>query len=291
MDVNSAAALDAKNMYCLTGTLKVVEQGLGGVFKFLGVKKAGVVSYTEQDTSEVQSWITSSMAREGVALSATTVVPDIDTAPGPAIATVVTSGATGVVLGFGAAGLAPAIQYTVNTYPGVKMVLPSYSYNGSFVSGIPISDLVGLGVAAWQQPITAMQVPGVKEYWDQYGHTVSASSGFRYYDNSILAWLGTKFILNVANTVHGSFSHSSLLAALHSANNINMYGIMPPYTSADRGKNGAVACSPYNADVVETTHLVSGSGQSTPIQVAAHPGVFNNPVTGKVAYVDPGFKA
>jgi hypothetical protein len=106
---------------------------------------------------------------------------------------------------------------------------------------------------------------------------------FSNYDNSLLAWLGMNFIINVANTVHGSFSAKSMLKALQSAKNVNMYGLLPPYTSANRGKHGAVPCSPYFLDVQE--HV------SNSLQAANHPGVFVNPLTGKTVYVDPGFKA
>ena len=54
-------------------------------------------------------------------------------------------------------------------------------------------------------------------------------------------------------------------------------------TASERGANGAVACSPYHAFAPEK--LKDG------LQVASPPGVFLDPLTGKTAYVDPGFTA
>ena len=106
---------------------------------------------------------------------------------------------------------------------------------------------------------------------------------FRHFDFVVLTWLGIHFIANVADTTSGPVTKASMLQALKTAKNINMYGLVPPWTSADRGTGGATACSPYHLDVPEA--LQDG------IQIANNPGVFVDSLTGKVAYVDPGFTA
>jgi hypothetical protein len=72
-----------------------------------------------------------------------------------------------------------------------------------------------------------------------------------------------------------------MLKALQSAENVDMYGVLPPWSASQRGKGGAVPCSPFHIFVPET--LKDG------VQVADEPGVFRNPLTGEVAYVVPGF--
>jgi hypothetical protein len=283
MDVNSDQAIDTPNMFCITGTLKAVDEGLGAVLKNEGVTKVGAIAFITPSDQEEQTWLEAGFKAQGIAVAGYQNVPITQVDMSSTVSSVLTGGANGLVPATANTGTGTAIEYAKSTYPNVKIALPSYNFSPAFVGGVPESELDGMGISAWSEPITALKVPGVKQYWDEIGHTFTLASSFRYEDNSLLMWLGTKFMINVAATVHGSFSKESMLKALKSAKNINMYGVMPPYTSANRGKNGAVACSPYDVNVQET--VVNG------LQSADHLGVFSNPVTGKTVYVDPGFKA
>jgi hypothetical protein len=188
-------------------------------------------------------------------------------------------GSDGLVLIITFAGT--AIKYAQSAYKGVKIAMPSFVIQPGLLSGLSNSATNGIGVSAWSQPATAKSVPGVSRYWKEAGS--AAGSTYNYYDNSVLGWLGIHFIANVASTISGPITKSSILKALKSASNVDMYGVMPPWNASKRGKRGAVPCSPYHVFVPET--LQNG------LQVATYRGVFLDPLTGKTAYVDPGFKA
>jgi hypothetical protein len=146
---------------------------------------------------------------------------------------------------------------------------------------VPASATNGIAVAAYQQPVTAVQVPGVRQYLTETQGAVT--SAYKDFDYSLQSWLAIHFIANVAANISGSIDTTSLLQAIEHAENVNVYGIMPPWSASQLGKNGAAACSPYNVWVKESL--------KNNVQVTDEPGLFRDSTTGKVAYVDPGFKA
>jgi hypothetical protein len=278
MDVNTPQAQDAPNEFCLTGALISAQRGLGYVMNHLGAHKVGIVGFTTPEAEALNMWTEEGLHAQGLSVSGATIIPLTTPNPAPAINTVMGGNADGII--FIGQNIGVAIKYARSAYKGVKAGLPGYDIQPELLNGLPLPATDGIGVSSWAQPLSATSVPGVAQYWKEAG--TAAGPLFKYYDNDILAWLGIHFIANVANTISGSVDKASMLAALKSANNVNMYGIMPPWNASARGTNGAVPCSPYHVFVPET---IQGGHQ-----VADEPGVFRDPLNGKVLYVDPGFK-
>jgi hypothetical protein len=277
--VNTPQALNTPNDFCITGGPNSVQQGLGYVLKSEGANKVGLIMYTSPLAAPFLDWAAQGIRANGLTVNGQQIPPVTAVDNGPSIDTVLGGGGNG--LWFNVTNVGGALKYTESAYPDVKVALAGYQIQPGLLGSLPDAMTNGIGVAAWAQPLTATNVPGVAEYWKEAG--TAAGSLFKYYDNTLLEWLGIHFIANVAGTISGPIDKASMLKALQSAKNVDMYGIMPPWTASERGANGAVACSPYHVVVPET--LKDG------LQMATHPGVFLDPLTGKTAYVDPGFTA
>jgi hypothetical protein len=87
-----------------------------------------------------------------------------------------------------------------------------------------------------------------------------------------LSWLAVQLAGNLAATIKGKISASSMMTALKTSKNISMYGITPPFSGSARGINGQ-ACVSNNTNV----HDVITNGKL----VALHAEQFINPTTGK----------
>jgi hypothetical protein len=277
--VNSPQALDTPDDFCITGGPNSVQQGLGYVLKSEGAHKVGLIMYTSPLAQPFINWAAQGAHANGLTVGGqqSPSVTAVDNSP--TIDAVLAGGGDG--LWFNVTNIGGALKYVETTFKNAKVAFAGYQVQPGLFNGFPNSMTAGVGVAAWAQPLTATSIPGVAQYWKEVGS--AAGSLFKYYDNSLLVWLGLHFIANVADTISGPISEASMLTALKSAQNVNMYGVMPPWTASARGTNGAISCSPYHVFVPET--LKNG------IQEATHPGVFLDPLTGKTAYADPGAAA
>jgi hypothetical protein len=275
--VNTPQALDTPNDFCITGGPNSVQQGLGYVLKLEGAHKVGLIMYTSPLAQAFLDWAAQGIRANGLTVNGQQIPPVTAVDNGPSIDTVLGGGGDG--LWFNVTNVGGALKYVESSYKNAKVALAGYQIQPGLFNGLPSAMTEGVGVAAWAQPLTATNVMGVAQYWKEVGS--AAGPLFKYYDDSLLVWLGIHFIANVAGTISGTIDKASMLTALESAKNVDMYGVMPPWSAAERGTNGAIACSPYHAFVPET--LKDG------LQVATHPGVFLDPLTAKTAYVDPGF--
>ena len=277
--VNTPQALSTPNDFCITGGPNSVQQGLGYVLRSEGAHKVGLIMYTSLLATPLIGWAAEGIRANGLTVGGQQTVPVTAVDVGPSIDTVLGGGGNG--LWFNVTNVGGALKYAENAYKQAKVAFAGYQIQPGLFGALPTALTNGIGVAAWAQPLTATNIPGVAQYEKEVGS--AAGSLFKYYDNTLLEWLGIHFVANVAHTISGTVDKGSMLKAMQSAKNVNMYGVMPPWTASGRGANGAVACSPYHVFVPEM--LKDG------LQLATPPGVFVDPLTGKTAYVDPGFTA
>ena len=276
---SNVQVFDTPDVYCLTGTSQAAEPGLGYLLKASGVNKVGIVGVQLPETASIDQWTEEGIRDQGLALNGVQNPAETDPNMQAPVTAVMGNGADGLI--YAGAYIGPAIEYARSTYPKATIAMPSYITSPTALQGIPASATNGISIAAYQQPVTAVQVPGVRQYLTETQGTVSPA--FKDFDYSLQAWLSIHFIANVAAGISGSIDKTSLLQAIQHAENVNMYGIMPPWSASQLGKDGAAACSPYNVWVKESL--------KNNTQVTDEPGVFRDSATGKVAYVDPGFKA
>jgi Periplasmic binding protein len=276
---SSSQVFTTPGVFCLTGTSQAAEPGLGYLLRLAGAHKVGYVGIQEPEDAAFDQWISQGIRDNGLTLNGVQNPAETDPDQQPAIDAVMGNAADGFIYGGGYIG--PALEYMRSTYPKAKIAMPSYITDPSSLKGIPASVTNGVSVVAYQQPVTATKVPGVAQYLKETRGAVTAA--WKDFDYSLQAWLAVHFIANVAGNVSGSITSASLLKAIKRANNVNMYGIMPPWNASKLGKDGAAACSPYHVWVKEYLN--------NNLQVTSEPGVFRDSTTGKVAYVDPGFKA
>ena len=276
---SSVQVLGTPGVFCLTGTSQAAEPGLGYLLQAAGVHKVGIVGVQLPETTAIDQWIEQGIRDQGLTLNGVQNPAETDPNMQPPVTAVMGNGANGLIYGGAYAG--PAIEYVRSTYPNAAIAMPSYITSPTALQGIPASATNGISVAAYQQPVTAVQVPGVRQYLTETQGAVT--SAYKDFDYSLQTWLSIHFIASVAAGISGSIGPASLLQAIEHAENVNMDGIMPPWSASQLGKNGAAACSPYNVWVKESL--------KNNVQVTNEPGVFRDSATGKVAYVDPGFKA
>jgi hypothetical protein len=282
LDVGTGQAADAPGTFCIDSGSTLTYSGLGYIMKKLGAKKVGVMSVDRPDAQADQNAITNSLMALGLKVAGTQIIPQSTASPDATIDSIMTGGADGLVDAV-VGPVGSTLEYAEQTYPGVKVAIPLITAASSFFAGVPASVLNNVGVSAISEPSSATTIPGVKMY-DAEGGPAASTPAWRHFDFSLLAWLSVRFTANVADTVSGSITKASMMHAFKTAENVNMYGIVPPFNAKDMGKDGALPCSPYNVIVADTLH-------NDGIQYADNPGVFVNAKTGKVEYVDPGFKS
>jgi ABC-type branched-subunit amino acid transport system substrate-binding protein len=275
----SEQVIKTPGVFCIDGIDQAAEPGLAYLLKAAGARKVGIVGFQIPEIGQFDIWMEEGLRAQGLTLNGIRNPAEADVNVQPAITAVMGNGADGFI--YGGAYIGNAIEYVRKTYPNAKIAMPSYITAPSSLTGIPASTTNGVLVSAYQQPVTATQVPGVRQYLAETRGKVAPA--FKYYDLSLDTWLAVHFIANVASSVSGSIDRTSLLHAIEHANNVNMYGIMPPWSASQLGKDGAAACSPYHVWVPE--YLKNN------VQVTAEPGVFRDAGSGNVAYVDPGFNA
>jgi hypothetical protein len=276
---SSTQVYSAPHTYCLTGTSEAAEPGMGYLLKVAGAHKVGIVGVQLPTTTQIDQLFTKGIRQQGLTVNGIQNGAPTDPNVQPAISSVMANGADGFIYDGSFPG--PAVQYVRSTYPHAKIAMPSFITDPAQLQSIPASATNGIAVAAYQQPVTATKVPGIAQYLKETKGAVTP--GYKDFDYTLQTWLAMHFIANVAATIHGNVGKSSLLSAIKHADNVNMYGIMPPWNASQLGKHGAVACSPYHVWVKESL--------KNNLQVTSEPGVFRDSKTGKVAYVDPGFKA
>ena len=276
---SSVQVFNTPGVFCLSGTSQAAEPGLGYLLKVAGAHKVGIVGLQQPETTALDQWTQEGIREQGLTLNGVQNLSGTDPNMQPPITAVMGNGADGLI--YGDAFIGPAVEYMRSTYPNAKIAMPSYITDPISLKGIPASATNGISIAAYQQPVTATQVPGVRQYLTETQGAVTAA--YKNFDYSLQTWLSVHFIANVAASISGSIDATSLLQAIKHAENVNMYGIMPPWSASQLGQGGAAACSPYNVWVKESL--------KNNLQVTDEPGVFRSSATGKVAYVDPGFTA
>jgi len=93
-----------------------------------------------------------------------------------------------------------------------------------------------------EPPATAASaVPGVKMWLDDLqAEAAAGDSNATTHDSvSLHAWLATRVVAEIAATIHGNIDRASFTAALKSAHNISLYGILPPWTPTAKSPAGA----------------------------------------------------
>jgi ABC-type branched-subunit amino acid transport system substrate-binding protein len=260
------------SVFCYTsGTVGLLHL-LGPLAHQIGVKKLAEIHYGGLGFSdEWTQWIKEGAATGGIQMGGATTVPQTTTDFTPAITQVMSSGADGIVPIL--LGLPPALQQIRRAYPQAKILEPSFILQPSEIKSAG-SAANGIHVAAWAQPVTATNVPGIQQFIKETKGKLDPS--WYYYENAVLDWLAVHFVAKVAATVKGPVTRASMMAAFRKANNIDMMGIVPPWNGATLGKHH-VACQPANAAVEET--IKNG------LPVADHPGVFVDATTGRTTYV------
>ena len=279
LDPDNVQVMDTPGVFCVDGTDQAAAPGLGYLLKVAGAHKVGIVGFQIPEITAIDQWMTGGIRDQGLTLNGNSNPAETDVNPQPAINAVMGNGADGFI--YGGAYVGSVLKYVRSTYPNAKIAMPSYITAPTLLQGTPVSVTNGISVSAYQQPVSATQVPGVQQYLNETRGKVTPA--FQSLSYSLLAWLSIHFIDNVASGISGSASTTSLLQAIKHAENVNMYGIMPPWSASQLGKDGAAACSPYHVFVAESL--------KNNLQVTDEPGVFRDSATGKVAYVDPGFKA
>jgi hypothetical protein len=274
----SAQVFSTPGVFCISGTSEAAEKGMGYLMKSAGAHKVGIVGVQLPEIAEIDQWRVEGIQAQGLIYNGVSNPAGNDPNVQPPITAVMGNGADGLIYSGAYAG--PAIEYARSTYPNAKIAMPSYITAPFALKGIPVAATNGISVSAFSQPVTATQVPGVRQYLKETKGAVAPT--FQNFDYSLLTWLATHFIANVANSIAGPVDSSSLLQAIDHAENVTMYGVEPPWSASQLGQNGAAACSPYNVWVKESL--------KNNLQVTDEPGVFRNSGTGKVEYVDPGFK-
>src|SRR5581483_11581498 len=262
------------SVFCYTAGVVGVHHLLGPLAKKSGVKKLAEVQYGGVPQAAGWSqWFKEGVANAGIQLGGTAQVPSTTTDFTPAITQVMGSGADGIspIL----LGLPPALQQIRRAYPQAKIILPSYILQPSEIKSSG-SAAEGIRVAAWAQPVTATNVPGIRQFISETKGRLDPQ--WYYYENSVLDWLAVHFVANVAKTIKGPVTRQSMMAAFKKAKNIDMMGIVPPWNGATLGRHH-IGCQPANAAVEET--IKDGK------PVADHPGVFVDATTGKTTYVVP----
>jgi hypothetical protein len=260
-----------------------LQSGLAYVMKQMGAHKVGIMSVERPDVQIYDAAMAEALKAQGLSVAGHTDLPLSAPSPNAAIGTVMSGGADGLI-DAAVGNVGAALKYAKQTYPGVKIAMPVFMVSKSFFNGLPDSVVSGIGTTSWIQPVTATNVPGIKDFLAE-GGLAAATAPYRGSDFATMMWLATRFIGNVASTISGPITRASMLHALSTAQNVNMYGILPPWNAADRGKHGAAPNTPYNVVVAGTLR----DAQAT--IVADNPGVFIDATTGKVAYVDAGAKA
>jgi ABC-type branched-subunit amino acid transport system substrate-binding protein len=274
----SEQVIKTPGVFCMDGTDQAAEPGLAYLLKAAGAHKVGIVGFQIPEITVFDQWIEEGLRAQGLTLTGIQNPAEADVNMPPPISAVMGNGADGFI--YGGAYIGAALKYVRSTYPKAKIAMPSYITAPASLQGIPVSVTNGVSVASYNQPVTA-HVPGAAQYLAEIRGKVAPA--FKYYDLSLVTWLSIHFIANVAANISGSINRTSLLKAIEHAKNVNMYGIMPPWSASQLGKDGAAACSPYHVWVPD--YLKNN------LQVTDEPGVFRTSGTGQVAYVDPGFKA
>lgn len=257
-----------------------VQRGLGYVMKSLGAHRVGIMNLISPTAQAYNNAISAALKRQGLVVTGQTILSSPAAPATAAINTVMTGRADGLVdAAPGAVGA--AVRYAERTYRGVKIAIPDYLVSAGFFGGLPFSVTNGIGVTSPIQPVTATTVPGIKMFLAEGGLS-AATPAYRGQDFPTEEWLAVRFIGNVADTINGSVTRASMLHALRTARNVKMYGLVPPWSASELGKNGAAPNTPYDVAVDERLHNLQ--------QFVVNPGVFRSTYTGAVTYVDPGFK-
>lgn len=277
---NSAQAADTPGNFGLTTDATGVLQGLGYLMWNLGAHRVGIVNLIGPSSQAEDNATSMALTHFGLTVSGVTDLQSFTAPQNTGINTVMTGGADGLI--DAAPGpVGAGINYAEQTFPGVKIGLPVSVVSSAAFTGLPLSVTNGIGVVGNVQPVTATKVPGIKMFIAEGGLTASTPT-YRGQDFPTTDWLAARFIANVADTITGSITQKSMLHALSTAKNVDMYGIVPPWSAANRGKNGAGPNTPYNVVVDERLQNLQ--------QVAVTPGIFESAASGTVAYVDPGLK-
>ena len=277
---NSAQAADTPGNFGITTDATGVLRGLGYLMKTLGAHKVGIVNLIGPSAQAEDNAASTALRHAGLTVSGATVLQSYTAPQTTGINSVMTGGADGLI--DAAPGpVGQGISYAEQTFPGVKIGLPVSVVSSAAFTGLPLSVTNGIGVVGNVQPVTATKVPGIKMFIAEGGLKASTPT-YRGQDFPTTDWLATRFIANVADTINGSVTRKSMLHALSTAKNIDMYGIVPPWSAANRGKNGAGPNTPYDVVVDERLHNLQ--------QVAVSPGIFRGAASGTVEYADPGFK-
>jgi ABC-type branched-subunit amino acid transport system substrate-binding protein len=269
---NDPQTWNNKSVYCVTSTFTGILKGIGNVAKAAGVSKLGLL--TISGTPQAQSYVTltqQGLAAAGIgyagaqllapnavdwtsaitqAMSSSPDALELTPAPGPSESAVFTS----------------ARQIA----PSVKFVEPTEEIDAQLAAA-PVMN--GTAVSSWAVPPQTPGVQGTAFYRADIAKWGGSIAGTQELAEPYeMLWLGIQLAGNVASTVKGQITPQSLTAALNTSRNVDMYGLTPPYSGANRGADGEACVS--NGTVVQST--VKGGKL-----VAETPGQFIDLATGK----------
>ncbi|MET7400384.1 ABC transporter substrate-binding protein, partial [Dactylosporangium sp. NPDC005572] len=114
-----------------------------------------------------------------------------------------------------------------------ELTLPDLKSLGSFVDGA--------NIVMTLPPATSTHIRGVKMFVDDMA--AQEKSGDKYAANVGSAaqhtWLGVRIVAKIASQAKGTVDRESFTAALQSAKDVDLFGILPPWTPSSKAPAGA----------------------------------------------------
>jgi hypothetical protein len=271
--VNDPQTWNNKTVYCLTSTLLGQLHGLGAVAKGIGVKKVSTVTFSGPvQTQAFLAYSKQGFEGSGVAYGGAVQVPLSTTDWAPAITQAMASKPDGLSLvPFPGPSAIGVFKTAKQVAPSAKFVEPSFEINAQ-LAAVPAVN--GAAVSSWVQPPQTSGVRGTKLFQSDISKWGNPSQELS--EPYEITWLAIQLAGNLASRINGAVTPQSMMAALSSATNVDMYGITPPYNGPARGVNGQKCV--WNGTVVRA-QIKDGK------LVADTPGQFVNLASGKTLSV------
>ena len=260
----------AANAVCVTSTIRQAGLAVGTLAKHVGVKKLGRAHIEYPVYAEGAKDVADGLMHNGVSVGAEVTTPTTTTDMSSVFAQAMSGGADGIWYAASGPVLPASIKQFLQTYPGKPLIAQvlqptTLSQVGAAADGHVYDP-------AWTQPISS-GVPGAKEFvaamkkyaTDPAGDTTSTYIPFS---------LPFRLFAGIAATVKGNVDATSMLAAMKTASNVSLGGVVPNYDGAKWGKVGD-ACL-YQTSIVP---LVAKGGDLVTVY---GPGKFLDATTNKL---------
>ena len=262
--------IDAANAVCPTSTILGSGSGVGWMAKDLGLKKLSLTEANSPTFVAAGNYVKSSLAKVGIGVGSTVATPIGTPDLSSSFAQAMSGGANGLWYANLPPVLNPSIKQFLQSFPKDKLILQYIAYNT--VQEVGAAGSGSVYFPAWTQPISS-NVPGVQQFVSDMKKYAS-NPGEDINDSYIPGYLPMKLFAAIASTIKGSVTAPSVLAAMKSASNVSMGGLIPNYSGSMHGKAGAPCM--YQDDIVPD---VDKNGKLVNID---KPGSFLDAATGKL---------